>query len=252
MKAPAFQMYASDIYMDTVEWSVDELGIYDRLLYAQWVNGSIPNDITRLARIAGCGTKKFQKGWRIISFKFVPVGDGRLQNKRLEKTRLKQDNYRELQREAGRRGAEKRWGKDSNPNSNPNGDPINNPNDETMPLQSSSLKNKEAKAGKPAHFTNRILDKGYPPELPQQINELCKDLSGDKFNPWQWVQKNSKEHPKALLCVLERMKKEWSMIKSPWPYAQKVIAVEGQNYNEQDAMETHEALMKEFEEWELE
>ena len=100
---PAFQLFAADFYLDTVEWTVDEVGMYWRLLEAQWVNGSLPNDVERLARIAGCGPKKFSRGWKIVSSKFKLNGDGRFQNKRLEETREAQRKYRELQRESGKR-----------------------------------------------------------------------------------------------------------------------------------------------------
>ncbi len=49
-KAPAFQLYAADFYMDTNTWSIEEIGIYTRLLFSEWVNGPLPNDETRLAR----------------------------------------------------------------------------------------------------------------------------------------------------------------------------------------------------------
>ena len=52
----------------------------------------------------------------------------------MESIREKQDNYRESQAIAGKKGAEKRWNVDSNPN----GDPIGEPNGETIALQSSS------------------------------------------------------------------------------------------------------------------
>ena len=106
---PAFQMYASDYYLDTNSWTVDEIGIYQRLLLTEWVNGGLPNDEVRLARIAGCSLKKFQKGWRIIKFKFTQNGDNLLVNKRLENVREQQAKYRELQSEKGKLSAEKRW-----------------------------------------------------------------------------------------------------------------------------------------------
>jgi len=170
-KAPAFQLYASDIYMDTVEWTIDEVGIYNRLLHCQWVNGSIPSDITRLARIAGCGTKRFQIGWGIIQFKFVPVGNGRLQNKRLEQTREEQDNYRKSQSEAGKRGAKKRWDKDGDPN----GDPIGDPNDQTIALQSSSS-NKEKYIKRNASEKTLLTD-GVK-EVLEFFNEQRKTVTG--------------------------------------------------------------------------
>jgi uncharacterized protein YdaU (DUF1376 family) len=106
-KAPAFQLYASDLLVDTLEWDIDEIGIYTRLLSAEWANGDLPEDINRLARIAGCSPKRMQKAWGIVSVKFIQNGKGRLINLRLEETRQKQLEYAESQRER----AERRWKK---------------------------------------------------------------------------------------------------------------------------------------------
>ena len=95
--APAFQIYASDLLVDTLEWDIDEVGIYTRLLMAQWANKDLPDDIDRLARVAGCSPKRMQKAWKIIRCKFSKKDDGRLINLRLEETRKTQDKYREKQ-----------------------------------------------------------------------------------------------------------------------------------------------------------
>ncbi len=110
-KAPAFQLYASDFLVDTASWDVAELGIYCRLLYSEWVNGPLPNDPKRLARIAGCGPKLFSSGWCVIGSKFIASGDGQsLYNRRLEETREKQAQYSDKQREKGKKRASQRWG----------------------------------------------------------------------------------------------------------------------------------------------
>ncbi len=46
-KAPAFQLFAADALVDTASWTVDEVGIYFRLLMTEWVNGPLPNDEAR-------------------------------------------------------------------------------------------------------------------------------------------------------------------------------------------------------------
>jgi uncharacterized protein YdaU (DUF1376 family) len=107
-KAPAFQTYSADYYMDTNSWTVEEMGIYQRLLLTEWVNGGLPNDPTRLARIAGCGVKKFSAGWGTIQVKFHPNGNGLLINERLESERKKQLKYRELQSIKGKQSAKSR------------------------------------------------------------------------------------------------------------------------------------------------
>jgi uncharacterized protein YdaU (DUF1376 family) len=109
MKAPAFQMYAADIYMDTNEWSAEAFGIYNRLLNHQWVNGSIPADMKTLAQISFVSIKKMSKSWPEMVSKFEYDDTHRGRNKRLEETRQKQLQYSEMQREKGRKRSEKMW-----------------------------------------------------------------------------------------------------------------------------------------------
>jgi len=109
-KAPAFQLYASDFYIDTNSWTVDEVGIYTRLLLSQWVNGGLPNDIRRLARVAGCNLNRFKKAWSQVQVKFHLNGKGIYINDRLENEREKQLKFKELQSDKGKKSAIKRWG----------------------------------------------------------------------------------------------------------------------------------------------
>ena len=138
-EAPAFQLYSADFYVDTNEWSVDEVGIYTRLLLSQWSNKSLPNNVTRLARIAGCSPQKFQKAWGQIAIKFTKNGDGRLQNPRLEREREKQQKYRELQAEKSKKGVEARRKQATHGSTrgSSNGSP------DGKPLQSSDFSHKE-------------------------------------------------------------------------------------------------------------
>ena len=53
-KPPAFQFYAAAFLTDTAEWTIQEVGLYIRLLSSQWINGSLPNNKKRLALIAQC------------------------------------------------------------------------------------------------------------------------------------------------------------------------------------------------------
>lgn len=124
-KAPAFQLYAADFYMDTVGWTATEVGAYFRLLMHEWVNGPLPNDMGQLARIAGVDPKTMKKFWDTsIGTKFVPSDPGKFpgtctgkfpikngvcawENSRLEKTRQEQLKYVESQRDK----ANSRWNK---------------------------------------------------------------------------------------------------------------------------------------------
>lgn len=109
-EAPAFQLYASDFYVDTAGWTAAEVGAYLRLLLHQWVEGPLENKMTVLARIAGVDPRNMQKMWStVIAKKFTADDAGMLFNKRLEQTRQELLNYRESQRER----ANKRWHPDT-------------------------------------------------------------------------------------------------------------------------------------------
>jgi uncharacterized protein YdaU (DUF1376 family) len=137
-KAPAFQMYAADFYMDTNGWSIDEVGIYTRLLFDQWVNGFIPSDPERLARTAQCSLKKFLAGWEIIQKKFIPAGEGQLKNPRLEEERNKQEVSKEKLSISGRSGGLKTQEKRRQQSSEASSEASSQGPSEIKALQSSS------------------------------------------------------------------------------------------------------------------
>lgn len=214
MKAPAFQLYAADFLVDTLDWSATQVGIYFRLLMYEWVNGSIPNDCKRMARISGVDVGNFKKCYlQDIENKFVPNGEGDLVNLRLERTREKQANYIKSQQESGKRGAEKRWRKDSKPIS----DPISDPNGENMALQSSSstikikdnipyeeivsyLNEKTGKHFKPASKgIQRLIKARWNEDKDYQTVDAFKYVIDVKCKSWMGDPKNEKYlRPKTL------------------------------------------------------
>jgi len=131
-------MYASDFLVDTNDWTVDEVGIYLRLLLSEWVNGELPNDERRLARIAGCSYQKFKKKWSKVECKFEIKNSVFLINKRLEREREKQDNYRKLQAEKGKLG-----GRPQKSRSFPGALTEQKPNKSSSSSSSSSIKIKD-------------------------------------------------------------------------------------------------------------
>jgi len=135
MKAPAFQLYAADFYMDTASWTCNQVGAYIRLLMYEWINGALPKEISHLSRIAGIDIRNMQKMWSaVLAKKFIIDDANMLVNPRLEREREKQQNYRKSQEESGRRGGkitqEKRRNMESEPSSEPSS--------ENKALQSSS------------------------------------------------------------------------------------------------------------------
>jgi uncharacterized protein YdaU (DUF1376 family) len=145
-EAPAFQFYPADFDQGTAEMTLDETGLYIRLLGHQWLTGSVPSDPSRIASVAHTTVEVLERLWPVVSRKFETGPDGRLRNARLEAEREKQREWRAKQVTSGRAGAEARWrahrihrGK---PNGDPNGEPTGRPDGEAygekMPFHSSS------------------------------------------------------------------------------------------------------------------
>jgi len=244
-EAPAFQLYSADFYVDTNEWSVDEVGIYTRLLLSQWSNKSLPDNITRLARIAGCSPQKFQKAWGQIAIKFTKNGDGRLQNPRLEREREKQQKYRELQAEKSKKGVEARRKQATHGSSN--GSP------DGKPLQSSSSKEeekkeikKERKEGASPRFPSKPSE--YFGEDLEHAKKLVDDLSLHfKKDLWPWVGKCIKRRWRsdAVLYGIEQLSEYRDTTEDPFPYLENIVWKEHQNRNEAEGMADHEQRKRE-------
>jgi len=99
---PAFQFYAADFLTATAELTDEEVGIYLRLLLNQWINGSIPGEMRRMAMLISAGHERLEKEmWPLIGQKFTKGEDGRYRNDRLELVRKEQEEYREKKRIAG-------------------------------------------------------------------------------------------------------------------------------------------------------
>lgn len=122
-KAPAFQLYAADFYMDTIGWSCEEVGAYFRLLLYEWINGPLPNDPKKLYTICvGRPDHNWKRRWEQLSLNFLSkfsqislkklshlsqYDPSLLINFRLEMEREKQLNKSESQRN----NINKRWEK---------------------------------------------------------------------------------------------------------------------------------------------
>ena len=88
-----------------------ERGIYRELLDECWIEGSIPDDLPRLAEIARCPVGVMAEAWPNIKPLFTECdwGDGMyLTSRRLEAERSEEDRRRIAMSEGGKKGAETR------------------------------------------------------------------------------------------------------------------------------------------------
>ena len=115
-KAPAFQFYPKDWQSDerVKLMSHTERGIYIDLLCHCWLEGSLPGDVTAIARIVHQSQARFSKSWDgPLGQCFYLRDDGRWSQKRLDIERQKQHDYRRRQSDKGRTSAQARFNRGS-------------------------------------------------------------------------------------------------------------------------------------------
>jgi len=88
-KDPAFLFYSLDWLQGTASLFPEEKGVYIDLLCHQHRDGSIPNDVERLARMVGLSVDRFSTIWSTVRLKFVDRPVNRLVNLRLEREMTK-------------------------------------------------------------------------------------------------------------------------------------------------------------------
>jgi uncharacterized protein YdaU (DUF1376 family) len=112
-KSPAFQFYPKDFLCDEHVrlMSLAERGVYITLLCVCWLEGSLPNDLKKLAVISGCHGSLLSRIWNVnLKFTFyLDEATGRLRHKRLDLERQKQESFSQIKARAGKAGAEARW-----------------------------------------------------------------------------------------------------------------------------------------------
>lgn len=103
-----FPLYVYEFITDIAGWYNSEVGVYFRLLCHQWIDGYLPGDLDRLARLANEPEDSFKKIWENIGSKFI-ISNNKHYNLKLEKIRKQQQKFIEKKSEAGEKGAEARW-----------------------------------------------------------------------------------------------------------------------------------------------
>ncbi len=119
-KSPAFRFYVKDWLADpaVMVMTLEQQGAYLRLLCCCWTDGGIPDDVKVIAGLLGVGTRKAGSLWGVLKSRFTVrvatdacSGTSKLLSQpRLEEERTRQRNWSETRAEAGRKGAESRWG----------------------------------------------------------------------------------------------------------------------------------------------
>ena len=63
------------LFRSTADWEPESKGVYIDLLAHQHVNGSLPSDERKLARVARLSPDEFSRIWETIKYKFIIEGD---------------------------------------------------------------------------------------------------------------------------------------------------------------------------------
>ncbi len=116
--------FLSDISFQTM--TAQERGIYFTMLLYLYANGgAIRATIPTLQTLCGYSADSltWEQIWNNIKHKFEVDADGQISHKGIAEDIQTTINRMQVARNAGLKGAKKRWGKDSNPNGNPIGGP---------------------------------------------------------------------------------------------------------------------------------
>jgi uncharacterized protein YdaU (DUF1376 family) len=114
-KDPSYPWYPRDFAADEPVqlMTLAAEGAYRRLLDHQWLHGSVPGELTQMARICkNITVREMQKIWPSIEGCFTRMEGQppRLQNRRMERVRTERQEFREKRSAAGKKGAEAAWG----------------------------------------------------------------------------------------------------------------------------------------------
>lgn len=144
-KAPAFQFYPNDFLSDAnvIEMSLQERGAYITLICICWQQGTLPNDVTRLAKLCGVPASVMRRLWPALASCFRPDAGERIVHPRLEREREKQALFRRRQSDKGKASAANRKATGGQPEVNRGStavqpEPQPKPNSSIFDLQSSS------------------------------------------------------------------------------------------------------------------
>lgn len=85
---PIMPTFVPNIMVDTSHLEPEVLGVYIRLLWTMWMgDGTVPDDDHFLARAGGVGIRKWRALRSEVMTFLTPIGDDRLTQKKLMKTR---------------------------------------------------------------------------------------------------------------------------------------------------------------------
>jgi uncharacterized protein YdaU (DUF1376 family) len=107
---PYVPWYHGDFLRSTAGWTLLERAVYWMLLCSQSETGVLPNDVTRLAAIAGTDVATITSVWPVVGKKFKRTAAG-LINSRMAEHRKRYLDFKRRQSDGGKKGMASRYGK---------------------------------------------------------------------------------------------------------------------------------------------
>jgi uncharacterized protein YdaU (DUF1376 family) len=205
-KAPAFQFYAAEYLADehVQLMTLEEEGIYIRLLAYCWREGSVPSDIALLSRL--CKNAPVEALKIVLPrFEAHPENPDRLIHRRLEKERKSLSDFHDKKSKAGKDGAKTRWSKSDSSAmrlpSQKNGSAIN------LPLANDSSSSSSATASSKNKKRDQRADKPRDPRLDHPALKAVIEVKGSypHRDTWDVVIKVVGNEPD-----IERMRDCWT------------------------------------------
>lgn len=181
-KAPAFQFYPADFLADeNVKLMTNqEIGCYWKLSCYCWIEGSIPSDLRKMAKLCEEDGSAMAQLWQAICKCFVPhpTEPERLVHPRLEKEREKQELNRRERSESGKKGAKSLWNKKLSSDGSAMPPAMAQPYQEPMALDgsssssSSSSSSYNTEAAPLCHGSAMTAVMAQPPSKVRQFTDL--------------------------------------------------------------------------------
>ena len=240
MGDPYYPWYPGDYQRDTGDLSLTEHGAYRVLLDCYYMHRGLPEEESRLFRIAKAMTDEERDAVRTVSARFFANnGNGFLTNKRADLEIEKRDKFISEQKRKSALGVARRLALDE-----PTGEPTGEPEGEPLPSPSPSLSStpspkKTIKHHATHDFFKRIEAAG------KQIQKL--KLKG-KLNVWEWtqIQVNKSVHPGAICEVLEGVIPYLQDAKNPYGYLEGTMKTIGPNWKEKEFLKEATAEASEW------
>jgi uncharacterized protein YdaU (DUF1376 family) len=174
-KTPAFQFYAADYLADehVQLMTLEQEGIYIRLLALCWREGSIPSDVNLLSILCKGGSTE---AIRVVAERFNqhPTKADRLVHQRLEAEREKQERWREKSAEGGKISAAKRKARVVQPKPNRPAQPKGN--------SASSFSSSSAFSS-----NSESLDKTHTQQQPQRVCVSQSKFTLEQIRQYAWA-----------------------------------------------------------------